>query len=201
MSWLNLWRKPHRDNCVSLIEKNYRPLQDLNNFWLSGLLSLTNSGQPYGVACTTLPGVFAIKHTPGFGHLRDFWTQRTHHVPGQKTNTFWSWKYPRFERVLRPWAGPSLAESLDTIIKTVSYFGVPKSSFLVHFQTVVCDIFRTEMLHTGVNWVFYNLNKCVPPKVRGIFNELVNPQNESRWACAKTQGFLKILPYYARPGP
>ena len=82
--------------------------------------------------------------------------------------------------MLRPWAGPSLAETLDTIIKTVPYFDIPKSSFQVHFQTVDCDIFKTEMLHTGVNGVFYNLNKCVPPKVRGIFNELAIAQNEPR---------------------
>ena len=82
--------------------------------------------------------------------------------------------------MLSPWAAPSLAETLDTIIKTIPYFSIPKTSFPVHFQTVDCDIFKTEMPNTGVNEVFYNLNKCVPPKVRGIFKELVIAQNQPR---------------------
>ena len=82
--------------------------------------------------------------------------------------------------MLRHWAGPSLAETIDTNIKTVPHFDIPKSSFQIHFKIVDCDIFKTEMLYTGVNGVFCNLNKCVLPKVRGICDELGIAQNESR---------------------
>jgi hypothetical protein len=43
------------------------------------------------------------------------------------------------------------------MIQTVPYFDIPKRYFQAHFQIVDCDIFKTEMLHTCVNGVYYNL--------------------------------------------
>ena len=124
----------------------------------------------------------------------------------RKRALFLSWNIPDFDHVLRSWAGPSLAETHDTTIKTVPYFDIPKRYFQAHFQIVDCDIFKTEMLHTGVNGVFYNLNKCVLCKgsaklalrrwmVGFACSEQFRQEtgSESRFGCCKFLDLCKVF--------